>query len=65
MQKISNFAHELGKNELAPITINFYYMKAIKLILAAFAVALFLESCKTQTCPGYGEVENAEVEQNA
>ncbi len=45
--------------------INFNYMKAIKLILAAFAVALFFESCKTQTCPGYGEVENAEIEQNA
>lgn len=65
MRSIPDIGFELGKNELAPITINFNYMKAIKLILAAFAVALFLESCKTQTCPGYGEVENAEVEQNA
>lgn len=41
-------------------------MKVVRMAVAAAVMALLFASCKTQTCPGYGEAEsNQTVEQNA
>lgn len=32
-------------------------MKAIKLIIAAAALIALMGSCKSKTCPGYGEAQ--------
>lgn len=42
-------------------------MKAIKLIIAAATLMALMGSCKSKTCPGYGEAQqNAQqIEANA
>jgi hypothetical protein len=61
--KKSNFA---SVNIL--IILNLYTMKTVKLIVAAAICAVLLGSCKSQLCPGYGnlsECEDQAVEQLA
>ena len=42
-------------------------MKTVKLIIAAAILATLLGSCRSQLCPGYGELknDNQQTEQQA